>query len=199
MADRAPAVAGRGGGCDGRRGPAGNRQSKELQWREGAGLRRRTRRMEASLRANGYLPHRLINCAGSRKYEGIPQTVRTVIVPDRAQLTPSDMEMLDGFVRHGGKVLAMGRGMGLAGTEEPNRAAPMLDFTTLATCAGRDLFVCGEVEKRKPRIAGAAPGRKRDLGGTAALGIRADGRRNAGVHPQPRRKRYGVRVRRDGI
>ncbi len=104
----------------------GTANPKELQWPGGGpGYGDELARMEASLRANGYLPHRLINCAGSRKYEGIPQTVRTVIVPDRAQLTPSDMEMLDVFVRRGGKVLAMGRGMGLAGTEEPNRAAPM--------------------------------------------------------------------------
>jgi hypothetical protein len=71
------------------------------------------------------LSHRLINCAGSRKYDGIPPTVRTVIVPDRAQLTPSDADLLESFIRRGGKVLAFGRGMGLAGTEEPNRAAPM--------------------------------------------------------------------------
>jgi hypothetical protein len=104
----------------------GTANSQELQWPGGApGYNDELARLEANLRANGYFPHRLINCTGSRKYDGIPQTVRTVIVPDRAQLNPSDAEMLDGFVRRGGKVLAMGRGIGLAGTEEPNRAAPM--------------------------------------------------------------------------
>jgi len=99
---------------------------KELLWPGGApGYGDELAKLEANLRTNGYLPHRLIDCAGSRKYEGIPQTVRTVIVPDRAQLTTSDAEMLDGFVRRGGKVLAFGRGMGLAGTEDPNRAAPI--------------------------------------------------------------------------
>jgi hypothetical protein len=104
----------------------GTANSKDLQWPGGAsGYGDDLALLEANLRANGYLSHRLIDCAGSRKYGGIPQSVRTVIVPDRAQLTPSDADMLDAFVRRGGKVLAMGRGIGLAGTEEPNRAAPM--------------------------------------------------------------------------
>jgi len=104
----------------------GTANSKDLQWPGGArGYGDELARLEANLRANGYLSHRLINCAGSRKYDGIPQTVRTVIVPDRAQLTPSDADMLDAFVRRRGKVLAIGRGMGLAGTEEPYRAASM--------------------------------------------------------------------------
>jgi hypothetical protein len=104
----------------------GTAEPKNLLWPGGApGYSDELAKVEANLRANGYLPHRLINCAGSRKYDGIPPTVRTVIVPDRAQLTPSDAEMLDAFVRRGGKVLAFGRGMGLAGTEEPTRAAPM--------------------------------------------------------------------------
>jgi len=104
----------------------GTADPKELQWPGGApGYDRELSRLEANLRADGYLSHRLIKVAGSRNYEGIPPTVRTVLVPDRAQLTPTDAEMLDAFVRRGGKVLAMGRGMGLAGTEEPNRAASM--------------------------------------------------------------------------
>jgi len=104
----------------------GTADPKELQWPGGAqGYGDELAKIEADLRSNGYMSHRLINCAGSRKYDGIPQAARTVIVPDRAQLTPSDAEMLEGFVRRGGKVLAFGRGMGLAGTEEPNRAAPM--------------------------------------------------------------------------
>ena len=104
----------------------GTADPKELLWPGGgAGYDDELAKLEANLRANGYLPHRLVNCAGSRKYEGIPATARTVIVPDRAQLIPSDAEMLDAFVRRGGKVLAFGRGMGLAGTEGSNPAAPM--------------------------------------------------------------------------
>jgi hypothetical protein len=104
----------------------GTANPKELQWPGGsAGYDDELAKIEDNLRSNGYVSHRLINCAGSRKYEGIPQTVRTVIVPDRAQLMPSDADMLDAFVRRGGKALAIGRGMGLAGTEEPNRAASM--------------------------------------------------------------------------
>ena len=104
----------------------GTANPAELQWPGGAaGYDDELARIEANLRANGYLPHRLINCSGSRKYDGIPPAVRTVIVPDRAQLTPSDADLLEGFVRGGGKVLAFGRGVGLAGTEEQNRAAPM--------------------------------------------------------------------------
>ena len=127
VAAGAAAVAGRGGGCDGRRGPAGNGRSEgtPMAGRALPVMATNSRQIEANLRANGYLSHRLIKCAGSRNYEGMPPTVRTVIVPDRAQLTPADAEMLDAFVRRGGKVLAFGRGMGLAGTEEPNRAAPM--------------------------------------------------------------------------
>jgi hypothetical protein len=99
---------------------------KDLQWPGGgSGYGDELWKLEAHLRANGYLPHRLINCAGSRQYDSIPPTVRTVIVPDRAQLTPSDAEMLDAFVRRGGRVLALGRGMRLAGTEEPIQAAAM--------------------------------------------------------------------------
>jgi alpha-L-fucosidase len=104
----------------------GTANSRNLEWPGGApdyGVELAL--LEANLRANGYLSHRLINCAGSRKYDGIPQTVRTVIVPDRAQLMPSDRDMLDTFVRRGGKVLAIGRGIGLAGTEEPKPAASM--------------------------------------------------------------------------
>jgi hypothetical protein len=104
----------------------GTANPKELQWPGGApGYGDELSKLEAQLRANGYLPHRLINCVGSRRYDSIAQTVRTVIAPDRAQLTASDAEMLEGFVRRGGKVLAIGRGVGLAGTDEPSRAASM--------------------------------------------------------------------------
>jgi len=104
----------------------GTANPQEVQWPGGPpGYGSQLSQLEANLSADGYMSHRLINCAGSRNYHGIPPTVRTVIVPDRAQLTSADAEMLDAFVRRGGKVLAIGRGMGLAGTEEPNRAAPM--------------------------------------------------------------------------
>jgi hypothetical protein len=104
----------------------GTANPKELHWPGGnQGYGDELAKLEANLRANGYLPHRLINCGGSRKYDGVPQTVRAVIVPDRAQLTSSDADMLEAFVRRGGRVLAFGRGMGLAGTEQPGRAASM--------------------------------------------------------------------------
>ena len=104
----------------------GTANPKDLHWPGGAsGYSEELFKVEANLRANGYLTHRLINSAGSRRYDSIPPTVRTVIVPDRAQLTSSDAEILDGFVRRGGKVLAIGRGMGLTRTEEFRDAAPM--------------------------------------------------------------------------
>ena len=120
----------------------GTANPQELQWPGGAsGYGDELARLEANLRADGYLSHRLINCAGSRKYDGIPPTVRTVIVPDRAQLTPADADTLDGFVRRGGKVLGMGRGMGLAGTEEPNRTAPMFGLHNAGYLGGADSSV----------------------------------------------------------
>ncbi|MBZ5562483.1 MAG: alpha-L-fucosidase [Acidobacteriia bacterium] len=104
----------------------GTADPKELRWPGGPpGYNDELAKLETNLRANGYLPHRLINCAGSRRFDSLPATVRTVIVPDRAQLTSSDAEKLDAFVRRGGKVLAFGRGMGLTGTAEPPQAAPM--------------------------------------------------------------------------
>ena len=104
----------------------GTADPKEFVWPGGGGgYDDELAKLEANLRANGYLPHRLINCAGSRKYDGIPAAARAVIVPDRAQLAPSDAEMLDAYVRRGGRVVAFGRGMSLAGTEKSNLAAPL--------------------------------------------------------------------------
>lgn len=83
----------------------GTADREKVQWPGGSAGYGELARIEANLRANGYLPHRLINCSGSRKYDALPESARTVIVPDRAQLTKNDAEMLESYVRRGGKVL----------------------------------------------------------------------------------------------
>jgi hypothetical protein len=104
----------------------GTANPNELQWPGGApGYGDELAKLESSLRANGYLPHRLVHCRGSRKYDALPRTARAVIVPDRAQLTASDEAMLGAFVRRGGRALAFGRGMDLGTTEAPAQAASM--------------------------------------------------------------------------
>ena len=70
-------------------------------------------KLEASLRKAGYLPCRLMNCAHLQQWDEIPPGMRTLILPDRVNLSAADREKVRGFVEHGGKVLAFGRGGGL--------------------------------------------------------------------------------------
>jgi hypothetical protein len=81
--------------------------------------------LERSLRQNGYLPQRMIQTRPSRGYDAIPPGVRTVIVPDRGQVSPRDRELIEGFVRAGGTLLGLGRGGTLAAVSggEPGKPA----------------------------------------------------------------------------
>ena len=81
--------------------------------------------LEQHLIRSGYLPKRLLHLPPLQTCEGIPEGVRAVIVPDRAQLTAADREAVERFTRSGGTVIAMRRGGALASanTPEPRRAA----------------------------------------------------------------------------
>lgn len=83
--------------------------------------------LERSLRRSGYLPLRLIDAPLTRTYSSFPAGMRTIIVPDRAQLTPRDREMVESFARAGGSVLALGRGGMLSrpAHEEPGNPATL--------------------------------------------------------------------------
>jgi alpha-L-fucosidase len=84
-------------------------------------------KIERSLRQNGYLPRRLIHNLPCRALSSIPAGMRALILPDRAQTTARDREMIEAFARAGGSVIAFGRGGMLApvsGTE-PTKAAGM--------------------------------------------------------------------------
>ena len=74
-------------------------------------------KLEASLRNAGYLPRRLINCAHLQRWDEIPEGMRTLILPDRVNLSAVDREKVRSFVERGGKVLAFGRGAGLRRSE----------------------------------------------------------------------------------
>jgi len=168
----------------------GTADSKELLWPGGTSdYNDELAKFETNLRANGYLPHRLINCAGSRKFDGLAPTVRTVIVPDRAQLTASDAEMLDAFVRRGGKVLAMGRGMGLAGTEESPRSAPMFGLHTAGYLSpgGAEAFV---LKWNKSNL--GLPGPLLAVSATSAETLLWGSVRSAGEMPVFTRNRVGT-------
>lgn len=70
--------------------------------------------LEAALRAQGYQTRRLINCTGSMRWTDIPAGTRTVIIPDRVNLSSTDAEKVRQFAAQGGTVLAFGRGGNLA-------------------------------------------------------------------------------------
>jgi hypothetical protein len=70
--------------------------------------------LEASLRAQGYQPRRLLNSAGSMRWTGIPPGTRAVIVPDRVSLSAADADKVRQFAAQGGTVLAFGRGATLS-------------------------------------------------------------------------------------
>lgn len=84
--------------------------------------------LERSLRRAGYLPTRLIEAPPNRSYDAIPKGMRAIIVPDRAQLTPRDREMVEAFVRAGGVVLGLGRGGMLSRTAGEEAGQPAALF-----------------------------------------------------------------------
>ncbi len=88
-------------------------------------------KLEQHLIRSGYHPERLMNVPPLRGYKSIPPGVRAIIVPDRAQLSAADRDMVEQFVRRGGTVIAMGRGGSLSAVtqDEPGRAAPLFGVT----------------------------------------------------------------------
>ena len=101
----------------------GTADPKDLAWPGGGpGYEDEIAKLESSLRASGYFPHRFIDCTGSRHYDAIPDSVDAVIVPDRAQLTAADADLLHHFTQRGGRILAIGRGVGLGTGADPHRA-----------------------------------------------------------------------------
>jgi hypothetical protein len=66
--------------------------------------------LESSLRRNGFLVRRLIHNPPCRIVSAIPAGTRALIVPDRAQITTHDREMIGRFAKSGGSVIAFRRG-----------------------------------------------------------------------------------------
>jgi len=81
--------------------------------------------LEENLRRHGHLVRRLLNSPHLSRWEKIGAGTRTVVVPDRESLSAADAGRIDEFVRGGGKVVAFGRGMALAGSNGTTTAAAM--------------------------------------------------------------------------
>ncbi len=83
--------------------------------------------LEQDLRRRGYLPRRLVNLPPCRSDGEIPGSVRAVIVPDRAQLSSRDQNLVERFAKGGGTVVALGRGgmLTAVGHGEPGRPASL--------------------------------------------------------------------------
>jgi hypothetical protein len=81
--------------------------------------------LESALRAQGYQSRRLINCAGSMRWDAIPAGTRTVIIPDRVNLTAAEAEKVRRFAAEGGTVLAFRRGGGLGRSGAGTAIDPM--------------------------------------------------------------------------
>jgi alpha-L-fucosidase len=81
-------------------------------------------RLEQHLIRSGYHPERFINLPPLRGYRSLPRGLRTVIIPDRAQLSAADRELVEQFARGGGTVIALGRGGALNAVtfDEPGAA-----------------------------------------------------------------------------
>lgn len=80
-------------------------------------------KLEAGLRNAGHLPCRLVNCPYQQQWNEIPAGVRTIIVPDRVNLTVAEREKILEFVKKGGNLLAFARGAGLG----RSGASPRID------------------------------------------------------------------------
>ena len=88
--------------------------------------------LETSLRKAGYLPCQLLNCPNQQHWDEIPVPIRTLIIPDRVNLSSAEQEKVRSFLGRGGKVLAFGRGAGLARSDE----APKVDGAFGVASAG---------------------------------------------------------------
>ena len=79
--------------------------------------------LETSLRKAGYLPCRLVNCPNQQRWDEIPAAIRTLIIPDRVNLSSVEREKVRSFLERGGKILAFGRGAGLARSDAAPKVA----------------------------------------------------------------------------
>jgi alpha-L-fucosidase len=100
-------------------------------------------KLEQHLIRSGYHPERLINLPPLRTYKSLPRSVRAVIVPDRAQLSAADRQMLEQFVRAGGSLIALGRGGTLRAVtfDEPGPAEALFGVTGAGYTANGDFTV----------------------------------------------------------
>lgn len=100
-------------------------------------------RLEQHLIRSGYHPERLINLPPLRTYKGLPRSVRAIIVPDRAQLSAADRQMVEQFAHAGGAVIALGRGGTLRAVtfEEPGPPDALFGVTGAGYTAVGDFTV----------------------------------------------------------
>ena len=85
---------------------------------------------ETSLRKAGYLPVRLLNSPNQQRWDEIPAAVRTLIIPDRVNLSAAERDQVRSFLQRGGKVLAFGRGAGLARSDATPKAHEAFGVTS---------------------------------------------------------------------
>jgi hypothetical protein len=85
--------------------------------------------LETSLRKAGYLPCRLLNCPNQQHWDEIPAPIRTLIIPDRVNLSRTEQDKVRSFLGRGGKVLAFARGAGLARSDEAPNVAEAFGVT----------------------------------------------------------------------
>ena len=102
----------------------GTAESSDLVWPGGPlSYGQEVVALETSLRKAGYLPCRLLNCPNQQRWDEIPAAVRTLIIPDRVNLSSPEREKVRRFLEQDGKVLAFGRGAGLARSDEAPKVA----------------------------------------------------------------------------
>ena len=97
----------------------GTADAKDLVWPGGPlNYGQEVLALETSLRKAGYLPCRLVNCPNQQRWDELPAGIRTLIIPDRVNLSSVEREKVRSFLERGGKVLAFGRGAGLARSDD---------------------------------------------------------------------------------
>ena len=141
----------------------GTAESSDLVWPGGPlGYGQEVVALETSLRKAGYLPCRLLNCPNEQTWDEIPAGIRTLIVPDRVNLSSAEREKIRSFLEQGGKVLAFGRGAGLARSDEAPKVAEAFGvasagYLDTAAFAGVGLEWKGKPASLKPPVVFVRP------------------------------------------
>jgi hypothetical protein len=136
----------------------GTAESSDLVWPGGPlSYGQEVVALETSLRKAGYLPCRLLNCPNQQHWDEIPVGIRTLIIPDRVNLSSADREKVHSFLEQGGKVLAFGRGAGLARSDEAPKVAEAFGvasagYLDTAAYAGVGLEWKGKPASLKPPV-----------------------------------------------